>query len=40
MTTIEGAGRITGSGVGILDRERTIAAAGYCHRRRCASICA
>jgi MFS family permease len=29
MTTIERAGTITGGGVGILDRERTIAAAGY-----------
>ena len=29
MTTIERAGTITAGGVGILDRERTIAAAGY-----------
>ena len=29
MTTIESAGRISGAGTGLLDRERTIAAAGF-----------
>ena len=29
MTTIEGAGTMTGAGAGILDRERTIATAGF-----------
>jgi hypothetical protein len=29
MTTIESAGRISGAGAGFLDRERTIAAAGF-----------
>jgi MFS family permease len=29
MTTIESAGRISGAGAGLLDRERTIAAAGF-----------
>ena len=29
MATIEGAGTMTGAGAGILDRERTIATAGF-----------